>query len=323
MSHLTWSGTCTVAWIELLALMAELGYGVKRRREEFEVTPPRGRTLAFVGDLVDRGPAAPGVLRLAMDMARAGTALYVAGNRDVELVRAIRGRVAQVSRGMARTLEQLAPLPKEFRAEVVRFLRGLPGHLLLDAGRLVIAHAGLKEAMQGRDSAEARAFALHGELAGGRDAESLPLRMNWAADYHGKALVVHGHTPVAEPSWLNNTVNIDTGCVYGGHLTALRYPERETVSIPAKAIYYAPRRAFSPNKMLDRARRVRRRFPCTGADHSPRALPECSLAVGTRASRPSSRIAVKKFGKMPGHNSLKTPSRVFRRGLSFWLWGRR
>ena len=240
---------------ELLALVAELGYGVKRRREEFEVTPPQGRTLAFVGDLVDRGPAAPGVLRLAMDMARAGTALYVAGNRDVELVRALKGRVAQVSRGMARTLEQLAPQPREFRAEVIRFLRGLPSHLLLDAGRLAIAHAGLKEAMQGRDSAEARAFALHGELAGGRDAESLRLRMNWAADYRGKALVVHGHTPVAEPRWLNNTVNIDTGCVYGGHLTALRYPERETVSIPAKAIYYAPRRTLAANKSLERTRR--------------------------------------------------------------------
>src|SRR5271165_1050525 len=73
---------------ELLALLAALGYQVKRRRENFEVTPPRGRKLAFVGDLVDRGPAAPGVLRLLMDMAHSGTTLCVAGNRDVELARA-------------------------------------------------------------------------------------------------------------------------------------------------------------------------------------------------------------------------------------------
>jgi protein phosphatase len=241
--------------VELLALLAALGYGVRRRRKDFEVTPPHGRKLAFVGDLVDRGPAAPGVLRLVMDMARAGAALCVAGNRDVELVRTMRGRVAQVSRGMARTLEQLAAQPKEFRAEVARFLRGLPSHLLLDAGRLVIAHAGLKEAMQGRASAEARAFALRGEVTGERDASGLPVRKNWAADYRGKALVVYGHTAVSAPEWLNNTVNIDTGCVYGGHLTALRYPERETISIPAKAVYYTPRQTFAANKTLERTRR--------------------------------------------------------------------
>jgi protein phosphatase len=239
---------------ELLALVAELGYRVKWRREEFELTPPQGRTLAFVGDLVDRGPKAPGVLRLVMDMARTGTALCVAGNRDVELVRALKGRVTQVSRGMARSLGQLAPQPREFRAEVIRFLRGLPSHVLLDAGGLVIAHAGLNEALQGRASVEARAFALHGELTGERDADGLPIRRNWAKEYRGKALVVHGHTPVSEPMWLNNTVNIDTGCVYGGHLTALRYPERETISVPAKAIYYMPRRTFAANKTLGWAR---------------------------------------------------------------------
>ncbi len=241
--------------VELLELLKALGYGVKRRREDFAVIPPQGRTLAFVGDLVDRGPVAAGVLRLVMDMARAGTALCVAGNRDVELVRAMKGRVTQVSRGMARTLEQLAAQPKEFRAEAVRFLRGLPSQLMLDAGGLVIAHAGLKEALQGRASAEARAFALHGEVTHERDASGLPARKNWAAGYRGKALVVHGHTPVSAPEWLNNTVNLDTGCVYGGHLTALRYPERETISIPAKAIHYTPRRTFAANKTLARERR--------------------------------------------------------------------
>ena len=240
--------------VELLELLAELGYGVKRRREGFAVTPPRGRTLVFAGDLVDRGPAAPGVLRLAMDMTRAGTALCVAGNRDVELVRALKGRATLVSRGMARTLEQLAPQSREFRDEVIRFLRGLPSHLLLDAGRLAIAHAGLKEALQGHSTAAARAFALHGELTGEKDPSGLPISKNWARDYRGKALVVHGHTPVTAPRWLNNTVNIDTGCVYGGHLTALRYPERKTFSIAAKAIYYTPRRTFAANKSLGQAR---------------------------------------------------------------------
>ena len=240
---------------ELLELMDALGYSVDRWSKEWAVTAPRGRMLAFVGDLVDRGPAAPGVLRLVMEMMRAGTALCVAGNRDVELAHAMRGREVKVTRGMKVTLEQLEKQPDAFCDEVVQFLRKLPSHMVLDGGGLVIAHAGLKEAMQGHASVAARAVALHGEPTGEIDASGLPVRVNWAKDYRGKALVVHGHTPVTEPVWLNNTVNVDTGCVYGGHLTALRYPERETVSVAAKSIYYPPRKPFPANGTLARARK--------------------------------------------------------------------
>ncbi len=235
---------------ELLALLAALGYRVEPRTRNFAVTPPQGRTLAFVGDLVDRGPASPAVLRLVMAMARAGQAFCVSGNRDVELVRALKGRTVQVTRGLARTLEQLEAEPDGFRAKALRFLHGLPSHCVFDEGRLVVAHAGLKEALQGRASAEARAFALHGQITGKVDAFGLPVRSNWAAGYRGKALVVYGHTPAAKPLWLNNTVDIDTGCVYGGHLTALRYPERETVSVPAQAVYYKAKRPFPLNPVL-------------------------------------------------------------------------
>jgi protein phosphatase len=238
---------------ELLALMAALGYRAERQGSDFVVTPPTGRTLAFVGDLVDRGPACPQVLRLAIGMARAGQAFCVPGNRDVEFVKALKGRAVKVTHGMARALQQLEAEPEEFRAQVIRFLDWLPGHYVFDEGRLVIAHAGLKEPLHGRSSAAARAFALRGEITGKRDAFGLPVRADWAAHYRGKALVVFGHTPVAEPLWVNNTVNIDTGCVYGGHLTALRYPERETVSVPARAIHYKARKPFPVNAALGKA----------------------------------------------------------------------
>ena len=87
------------------------------------------------------------------------------------------------------------------------------------------------------------------ETTGETDEFGLPVRYNWAADYRGKALVVYGHTPVPEPLFLNNTVNIDTGCVFGGQLTALRYPERETVSVKARQTYYEPARPFLPEKI--------------------------------------------------------------------------
>jgi protein phosphatase len=235
---------------ELLLLMSALGYRVSRQAGDFEVTPPESRKMAFVGDLANRGPATPAVLRLVMGMVRAGQAVCAPGNQDVVLAKALKGCEVKVTAGVVRSLEQLEAETVEFRAETAEFLNGRAGHYVLDGGNLVIAHAGLKERMHGSGSAKARKFAISGQNTGKTDEFGVPVRYNWSADYRGKALVVFGHTPVAEPVWLNNTVNIDTGCVYGGHLTALRYPERQTVSIPAKAVYYPSRKRFLPNRML-------------------------------------------------------------------------
>jgi polynucleotide kinase-phosphatase len=100
--------------------------------------------------------------------------------------------------------------------------------------------------MHGRGSGRVREFALYGETTGETDEFGLPVRYNWAADYRGSATVVYGHTPVPEPEWLNRTINVDTGCVFGGGLTALRYPERELVSVPARRTYCEPSRPFLP-----------------------------------------------------------------------------
>jgi len=109
----------------------------------------------------------------------------------------------------------------------------------------MVAHAGLREEMQGRGSGAVREFCLFGETTGETDEFGLPARYNWAAEYRGKAMVVYGHTPVPEPEWLNNTINIDTGAVFGGKLTVLRYPERELISIPAAREYSAPVRPLA------------------------------------------------------------------------------
>lgn len=237
---------------ELLELLSALGYQMNRRAGDLEVALPLGRRLVFVGDLVNRGPATSGVVRLVMNMAREGQALCVPGNQDMKLTAALKDRSAFSAAGLTKSLEQLANEPAEFRAAAVEFLDALPSHCILDDGKLVIAHAGLPEHMRGSDAPRARAFAIGGETTGETDEFGLLVRCNWAADYRGQALVVFGHTPVAEPLWLNNTVNIDTGCVYGGHLTALRYPELDTVSVPARGIYCESRRRFQPNQTLSR-----------------------------------------------------------------------
>ena len=168
------------------------------------------------------------------------------GPFDIKLVRALRGKNVQVRHGLARSLEELEAETPEFRAQVAEFLDDLVSHYVFDDGRLVVAHAGLKEALQGRASGEVRSFALYGDTTGETDASGLPVRRNWAAEYCGRAMVVYGHTPVPEPEWLNTTINVDTGCVFGGKLTPLRYPERELVSVPARAVYAESARPFLP-----------------------------------------------------------------------------
>jgi protein phosphatase len=214
---------------ELLELLTRLGYAVTVDGDRHVVRPPEGRKLIFVGDLVDRGPGTPAVLRLVSALVEAGQAFCVPGNHDVKLVKALKGRNVQLTHGLADSIAQLEKETLEFRQQMAKFLDGLISHYVFDDGKLVVAHAGLKESMQGRGSAAVREFALYGETTRETDDFGLPVRYNWSADYRGKGLMVYGHTPVAEPLWLNNTVNLDTGCVFGGSLSALRYPEVEIV----------------------------------------------------------------------------------------------
>ncbi|MCO5970592.1 polynucleotide kinase-phosphatase [Actinoallomurus soli] len=233
---------------ELEDLLAELGYVIERDPlgRPVGAAHPEGRTAVLLGDLVDRGPDTPGVLRLAMGMVAAGTALCVPGNHENKLVRALKGRRVTVGHGLAESLEQLGNEPEEFREAALAFMDGLVSHLVLDAGRLVVAHAGLKEAYHGRASGRVRSFALYGETTGETDEYGLPVRYPWANDYRGEAMVVYGHTPVPEPEWINNTLCVDTGCVFGGRLTALRYPEKSLVSVPAHRVWYEPVRPLVP-----------------------------------------------------------------------------
>jgi protein phosphatase len=209
---------------------------------------PAGRKALFVGDLVDRGPRILDTVRIVHNMIAAGSALCVPGNHDVKLLRKLRGKQVQITHGLANSLAEIDALLEDvrdhFRESLAEFLDGLVSHYVLDDRKLVVAHAGLKEEMQGRGSGRVRDFALYGETTGETDEFGLPVRHNWAAEYRGAAMVVYGHTPVPEPEWLNRTVNIDTGCVFGGKLTALRYPEREFVSVPARQTYCEPARPF-------------------------------------------------------------------------------
>lgn len=229
---------------ELALLLDKLDYQI----EGDIVTPPEGRKAVFLGDLADRGPKTPQVFKLVMGMVEAGTAICIPGNHDVKLKKALDGRNVQRKHGLAESMEQLEAETPEFREKVSRFIDGLVSHYVLDDGKLVVAHAGMREDLAGRASGRVREFALYGETTGETDEFGLPVRHNWAAEYRGWAAVVYGHTPVPSAEWLNHTINIDTGCVFGGKLTALRYPENEIVSVDALEMYAEPARPFLPDE---------------------------------------------------------------------------
>ncbi|WP_392840000.1 polynucleotide kinase-phosphatase [Streptomyces sp. LN500] len=220
---------------ELESLLGKLGY--------VDGAHPEGRTAVFVGDLVDRGPDSPGVLRRVMSMVSAGNALCVPGNHENKLGRYLKGRKVQHTHGLAETIEQLdredAKAPA-FREQVREFIDGLVSHYVLDGGKLVVCHAGLPEKYHGRTSGRVRSHALYGDTTGETDEFGLPVRYPWAEEYRGRAAVVYGHTPVPSTSWVNNTLCLDTGAVFGGKMTALRWPERELVDVPAEKVWYEP-----------------------------------------------------------------------------------
>ncbi|MEQ1578300.1 MAG: metallophosphoesterase [Hyphomicrobium sp.] len=233
---------------ELIELMDRLGYGVRfagRGEDRHAVTTaPEGRRAVFAGDFVDRGPNSPDVLRVVMAMVNARQALAVEGNHDVKFLRWLAGRQLNLSHGLDRTVGQFKGEHPAFHGAVKQFLSNLPSHLWLDGGQLAVAHAGIRHDMLGRDSGDVRHFCLYGDTGSKSGQDGLPVRYHWAASYEGATAIVYGHTPVPEAEWVNNTLCIDTGCCFGGKLTALRWPERTLTSVGAQAAYTPSLRPF-------------------------------------------------------------------------------
>ena len=227
---------------ELISLLDRLGYDTTSD----PIHHPDGRRVIFLGDLVDRGPGVAEVLDVAMSMVDGGTALCILGNHENKLGRALAGRNVTISHGLGESLEQIGARPAEYGARVKAFIDSLVSHYVLDGGDLVVAHAGLAERYHGRTSGRVRSLALYGDTSGETDEFGLPVRYPWAEDYRGRAAVVYGHTPVPTAGWVNNTICLDTGAVFGGELTALRWPERDLVSVAAEAEHYEPIRPLVP-----------------------------------------------------------------------------
>ncbi|HLK60106.1 MAG TPA: AAA family ATPase, partial [Chthonomonadaceae bacterium] len=267
---------------ELTELLGKLGYAPTATTEALSLQNggaegawchPEGRRAVFVGDLVDRGPKVVETVRLVQAMLSSGAALCVPGNHDMKLLRALKGNPVTVAHGLAESLTQIEALPEAerdaFKRDYIAFADALVSHAWLDRGKLCVAHAGMKEAYIGRASGRVRDFALYGETTGETDEFGLPVRYPWAQEYRGNVTVVYGHTPVPEAEWLNNTLNLDTGCVFGGKLTALRWPEREIVQVAAKTMYAEPVKPLLPPATLEEIREGIADLGCAKRDLLP------------------------------------------------------
>lgn len=232
---------------ELRELLDKLGYARVSGEGSEAYAHPQGRRLVFVGDLEDRGPASMAVLRLVIATRDAGHALLVIGNHDNKFLRWLRGRNVRIGHGLEKTIEQLDAVPQPRRAALRDQIEALyataPGYLLLDGGRLVVTHGAILDSMIGEWNERIASFCLYADVIG-RAADGRPIRRDWgaardlaAAGGDRAPYIVYGHNPVPELSWVNRTLDLDTGAVYGGHLSALRYPELETVQVAARRAY--------------------------------------------------------------------------------------
>ncbi|WP_394235386.1 bis(5'-nucleosyl)-tetraphosphatase PrpE [Niallia oryzisoli] len=198
---------------------------------------PQNRKLAFVGDLTDRGPESIRVINTVFSLIQKDLAYYVPGNHCNKLYRYFLGNKVQITHGLETTVAEYEILERKEQQKVRRAFMQLyenaPLYNVLDNGKLIIAHAGISEELIGKQNSRVKTFVLYGDITGEKHADGSPVRKDWALEYHGNAFIVYGHTPVTEVRKVGNTYNIDTGAVFGGKLSALRYPEFEIMSVPS------------------------------------------------------------------------------------------
>ncbi len=235
---------------ELISLFEEMGY----KKEEDIFVHPKGRIPIFLGDITDRGPDSVNTIKLVMKMVKKGKALYVVGNHCDKLYRWMKGRRVKVKWGMETTISEIERMPPDEKEKLfydfINLIENSPPYLILDKGKLIVAHAGIREDMIGRYDEDVKRFVLYGDITGEFDEYGLPIRRDWAKKYTGEAFIVYGHTPVEYPVFRYNTINIDGGCAMGGLLCSLHYPEMEITTVPARKTYYTSpknRRKLNPS----------------------------------------------------------------------------
>jgi len=175
--------------------------------------------LISVGDLLAKGPDSRSVIEWAM---RTPNLECVLGNHELRLRRHWRAGTRSTE--------------KAHDAETYRQLSGIYDKAMtyIDKWPLTISGPGFMIVHAGFDPAEGLEWQSAAQLTGLR---KLPDGRPWYEAYRDRTLAVFGHWAKRQPVVRPNAVGLDTGCVYGGSLTALILPERLLISVPARKVY--------------------------------------------------------------------------------------
>lgn len=188
---------------------------------------PDDRLIA-VGDLITKGPKNREVLDLLMSDPRLTS---VVGNHDRLIRQKLRGEPVGLNKDQRRVLKELGPNPDAYES----FLRSLP--FTIDLGSHLVVHAGIRpgvdlDKQMASDMTEIRTMGADPPQRRG-----LP----WYSVYRGPRMILFGHWPAKRPRRAPYAIGLDTGCVYGGNLTAFVVDTEEFVSVPAREKYAGKR----------------------------------------------------------------------------------
>ena len=201
-----------------------------------------GRKLAFVGDLTDRGPHSLKIIHTVYTLIQKDLAYYVPGNHCNKLYRYFLRNKVQITHGLETTVAEFEALDRKEQQKVrrafIQLYENAPLYHVLDGGNLIISHAGISEDLIGKQNSRVKTFVLYGDITGEKHEDGSPVRKDWALEYKGSAYIIYGHTPVKEVRKVGNTFNIDTGAVFGGKLSSLRYPELDILSVSSTMPYF-------------------------------------------------------------------------------------
>ncbi|QBK26153.1 metallophosphoesterase [Ureibacillus thermophilus] len=230
---------CFDEWKQMLD---QLGY---QKNEQGLYVHPEGRKIVSLGDVMSRGPKSIETMEFFLNHQH--LMYMVDSNHGWKIARWLDGRKVQLKHGDEKVEEEFIEFERkqgrektiQLKKQLRDLLMNAPSHYILtEKGqpKVVCVHAGIREEFIGKESEKIKNFCRYGDVAG-VDERGKPIRRDWYKQYKGKLLIIWGHDPKPEPLIVNNTINIDQGVVFGGKLTAYRYPEKEFVFVQAKKDY--------------------------------------------------------------------------------------
>ncbi|MDM5234548.1 polynucleotide kinase-phosphatase [Lysinibacillus pakistanensis] len=229
---------------ELLELLKKLEYEVNN---EGYFIHPQGRRFVSVGDIMSRGPKSIKTMEFFERHIERGLAFMTDSNHGWKIARWLDGRNVSLHHGDELVEAEFMDYENTYggaqtaalKARLAKCLLAAPSHyVLMNKGlaSAVVTHAGIRDRYIGKQSSRISDFCRYGDVQE-LNISGKPIRNDWFTEHQTSQLIIWGHDPKINPLKQNHTLNIDQGVVFGGQLTAFRYPEQTIISVNAYKNY--------------------------------------------------------------------------------------